>query len=130
MRRPFRRLPRDAVVLTAFGDLAFPLAPTEPDLLLPRDLVAVFLLHVQDAMHELREVLEFRPPRVHDVDRRRDVRPALNRQATRLPPGAPAAAQLLGGLAGEGHGSAAAFHLVGGLAADFRGLFAALVFRL
>src|SRR5205085_3919512 len=43
VRGPFRRLPRAAVVLPPLGDLDFPPAAAEPDLLLPRDLVSVLL---------------------------------------------------------------------------------------
>src|ERR687887_1723097 len=79
-----RRLPGDALVALALGDLAFPVARAEPDLLVPGDLVLVLLLHVQDAVHEVRELLELRPLLVHRPDRRGDVRVALDRQPARL----------------------------------------------
>src|SRR5207249_10129218 len=82
--RSLRRLPRDAFVLSPLGDLAFPLPTAEPDLLFPGDLVSVFLLDVEHAVHELRELLEFRPPLVDEVDRSGDVGPALDWQPAAL----------------------------------------------
>src|SRR5207248_3419462 len=76
------------------GDLAFPLAAAEPDLLLPGHLVAALRLDAQHPVHELREIVEVRPPFVHHVERRRDVRPPLNRQSARLPARLAAAAGL------------------------------------
>src|ERR687885_771022 len=56
-----RRLPGDPVVLPPVGDLALPLAPAEPDLLLPLEMLIVLLLDAQHSVHELRELLELRP---------------------------------------------------------------------
>src|SRR5581483_8847315 len=75
--------PHDAFVLAALGDPSLPLATAEPDLLLPADAVAAFLLDVEDSVHELRELVELRPCLVRLVDRYGDVGPALDRQ----PPG-------------------------------------------
>src|ERR687883_1684359 len=84
MRHAARRLPGDALVALALGDLAFPVTRAEPDLLVPGDLVVLLLLHVQDAVHEVRELLELRPLLVHRPDRRCDVGVALDRQPARL----------------------------------------------
>src|SRR5690349_24702609 len=101
------RLPRDAVVLPLVGDLGVPLARAEPDLLAPMDLVlvVVVLLDLEDAVHELRVLLELGPGLVSLFDRDRDVRPALDRQPPCLASGLAAATlaaeQLRGGLAGD-----------------------------
>src|SRR5204863_2971577 len=87
------RLPGDPVVLALVGDLAFPLALAEPDLLVPLHVLAVLLLDRQHAVHELRELLEVRPLVVGLGHRHGDVRPALDRQTPRLlAPAATAAA--------------------------------------
>src|SRR5437763_3976393 len=83
VRHPGGGLPGDAAVLAPGGDLALPGTLAEPDLLVPRDL-PVFLLHVQEAVHELRELLELRPLLVGLVDRCGNVGPALDRQPAGL----------------------------------------------
>src|SRR5438105_4831876 len=87
VRHAARRLPGDAPVPLPVGDLAFPVALAEPDLLVPGDL-AVLGLHVQDAVHELRELLELRPPLVRRLPRDGDVGEALDRQPAGLLRGA------------------------------------------
>src|SRR5438105_5681421 len=87
VRHAARRLPGDAPVPLPVGDLAFPVALAEPDLLVPGDL-AVLGLHVQDAVHELRELLELGPPLVRRLSRDGDVGEALDRQPTGLLRGA------------------------------------------
>src|SRR5437868_4623172 len=129
VRGPVRRLPRDPVVLPPLGDLAFPPAAAEPDLLLPRDLVSVLLLDVQDAVHELRELVELRPPLVDDVDRRRDVGPALNRESTSLAARA-ASAELPGDARHLADRTAFALEFLGRALADLRDLLAALLLEL
>src|SRR2546423_10040644 len=86
MLRAADGLPRDPVVLAPVGDLSVPLVGAEPDLLAPVDLVLVFLLHLEDAVHELRKLLELRPGAVSLVDGHGHVGPALNRK-----PASPAA---------------------------------------
>src|SRR5438067_12570608 len=84
MLRAADGLPRDPVVLAPVGDLSVPLAGAEPDLLAPVDLVLVFLLHLEDAVHELRKLLELRPGAVSLVDGHGHVGPALNRKPASL----------------------------------------------
>src|ERR1051326_2099531 len=79
-----RRLPGDAVVLATCGDLAFPLARADPDLLPPLELRVALLLNTEHAVHELRELLEVGPRLVGLLDRNRDIGVALDRQAARL----------------------------------------------
>ena len=88
------------------------------------------LLHLEDAVHELRELLELRPRLVCLLHRDGDVRPALDRQTSRLAAAqaTTAAAEQLGcGFAGDP--SAAAELLLcpfGAGATDFLGLFVRL----
>jgi hypothetical protein len=91
--------PGYAVVLLPLRDLAFPLPLAEPDLLLPGHGVAVLFLHAQDAVHELRKVLEARPVFVRNLHRDGHVRPPLDGQPARLLLAATAAAEFLGSLA-------------------------------
>src|SRR2546421_9523945 len=105
MLRAADGLPRDPVVLAPVGDLSVPLAGAEPDLFAPVDLVLVFLLDLEDAVHELRELLELRPRLVRLVDGDGHVGPALDREPPRLAALLAAAAvatadQLRGELAG------------------------------
>src|SRR5437763_15671966 len=83
MLRAADGLPRDPVVLAPVGDLSVPLAGAEPDLLAPVDLVLVFLLNLEDAVHEIRTLLELRPGAVSLVDGHGHVGPALNRKPAR-----------------------------------------------
>ncbi len=98
-------LPRDPVVLPLVGDLAVPLTRAEPDLLAPVDLVVFLLVHVENAVHELRKFLELGPGLVRLLERNPDVGPALDRQApclaATLTAPATAAEHLRGGLAGD-----------------------------
>ena len=68
-------------------------------------LVVVVLLDLEDAVHELRILLELGPGLVGLFDRDRDVRPALDRQPACLASGLAAATfaaeQLRGGFAGD-----------------------------
>src|ERR687887_1154748 len=124
-----RRLPGDALVALALGDLALPAARAEPDLLVPGDLV-VLLLHVQDTVHEVRELLELRPALVHRPDRSGDVRVALDRQPARLLRAAAASASSADRLRGELAECAAAEALLralGALLAELLGLALELV---
>src|SRR5205823_1920248 len=84
MLRAADGLPRDPVVLAPVGDLSVPLAGAEPDLLAPVDLVLVFLLHLEDTVHELRKLHELRPGAVSLVDGHGHVGPALNRKPASL----------------------------------------------
>ena len=120
------RLPGDAVVGAALGDLTFPFARAEPDLFAPRDAPVVPGLHAEHAMHELGELLEIRPRLVGLLHRHRDVGPALNRQA----PGLLAAATTATAADGRCHLArepTAALQLLGRLLADRCGLVASLV---
>src|SRR5918912_3532679 len=92
-----RRLPGDPVVLPPVGDLALPLAPAEPDLLLPLEMLIVLLLDAQHSVHELRELLELRPLLVGLLHRDGDVGPALDRQPPRLFAAAASASHRLAG---------------------------------
>src|SRR5919108_3718358 len=75
------RPPGDPLVGDLLRDLGFPLPPREPDLFLPVDLLPLLLvlLHADDAMHELRELLELRPLVVRGLEGNADVDPALDR---------------------------------------------------
>src|SRR5204862_1594024 len=127
----FRRgLAGDPVVLAPLGDLTLPVTAAEPDLLVPRKLVPLFGIDVQDAVHELGEVLELRPPFVDDVDRGGDVGPALDRQATSLAARVTASTELLGGLAGDrAQRATVALQPLRGLLSDLGGFLATLLFE-
>src|SRR3954447_12096239 len=125
---PADRLPRDAVVLAPLGDLPVPLARAEPDFLTPVDLVLVVLVDLEDAVHELRELLELCPRLVGLVDRNGDIGPALDREPARLaallPATATATDQLRGDLPGRAAGLAdALLQALEALLADLFSLF-------
>src|ERR1051326_5922203 len=131
MLRSARRLPGDAVVLATVGDLAFPLARAEPDLLAPLELGVALLLDAEHAVHELRELLEVGPRLVGLLDRNRDIGVALDRQAARLLT-VPFSAS---GLSEDGPGRLAGYarivlHLLDRLLADLRRLVAAAILEL
>src|SRR3954452_1661373 len=126
------RLPDDAVVLAPLGDAPLPLAAAEPDLLAPTDLVAALLLHVEHAVHESRKLVELRELLVDLVDRKPDVGPALDREASRLlatatATAAAAAHQLRRNLPGRACASEAFLRALDRLLAHLLSLFFALL---
>jgi hypothetical protein len=65
--------PRDAVVTDLLGDLGFPRLLLAAHVGAPQEPLVAELLHLQDAFHELREILELRPLVVGGADRDGDV---------------------------------------------------------